>query len=373
MDKEIKLTLEENEDENLQTIAEIEKKAEVKESKPVELQLTDEEQKQIDEFSKKIDITNTNMVIQYGASAQKKIANFSEQTLEKVRTKDLEEVGDLLSNVVTELKNFDIAEEDKGIVGFFKKAINNANSIKAKYTKVEGNVEEVQRSLEKHQIKLLKDLSTLDYMYDLNRDYYKELVMYVEAGKKKLDVARGQELPALEEKAKVSNLPVDAQKVNDYQNMINRFEKKLHDLELTKTISLQMAPQIRMVQASNTVMVEKIQSTIVNTIPLWKSQMVLNLSATHSLEAAKTQKEVTDFTNALLKKNAEMVKQSTIETAKESERGIVDLETIRYTNQALIDALNEVRNIQIEGSKKREEASRELVKIEKDLKQSLLK
>ncbi|MGO1580496.1 MAG: toxic anion resistance protein [Peptoniphilaceae bacterium] len=366
MDKEIKLTL----DDDLEEIPKI-KDLEIRESKS-EIEFSESEKKQIEEFAEKIDIKDSNTVLQYGASAQKKIANFSEQTLEKVRTKDLSEVGDLLTNVVTDLKNFDVDENEKGLKGIFKKSVNKANKIKAKYEKIENNVDEVKKNLEEHQVKLLKDIATLDYMYELNRDYYKELVMYVEAGRKKLDIAKNKELVELKKQADLSNLPVDAQKVNDYNNMINRFEKKLYDLELTKSISLQMAPQIRMVQSSNTVMVEKIQSTIVNTIPLWKSQMVIGLSANHSMEAAKAQKEVSDFTNELLKKNAEKIKMSTVETARQSERGIVDIETIKSTNNTLIEALNEVRNIQIEGSKKRQEASLELKEMEENLKRSLM-
>ncbi|WP_138160424.1 toxic anion resistance protein [Peptoniphilus catoniae] len=369
MDKEIKLTLDGSED-KFESIEDIENKLE--ETKKTEITLTDEEKKQIEDFAEKIDLKDSNMVIQYGSGAQKKISNFSEQTLEKVRNKDLEEVGDLLTGLVTGLKNFD-TEEEKGFLSIFKKSANKLNSLKSKYQTVEANVDNVKKVLEDHQIRLLKDVATLDYMYDLNRDYYRELVMYIEAGKLKIERAKNVDLKALQDKAQESGLPVDAQKVNDYQNLINRFEKKLYDLELTKAISLQMAPQIRMVQSSNSIMAEKIQSTIVNTIPLWKSQMVLSLSAGHSLEAAKAQKEVTDYTNELLRKNADKVKQSTIDTSRESERGLVDIETIKYTNQALIDALNEVKKIQAEGYKKRQEASIELKKLEGDLKNSLLK
>ncbi|EFI41694.1 toxic anion resistance protein [Peptoniphilus sp. oral taxon 386] len=353
-----------------ETSKEIEKLSELEDKK--ELILSEEEERQIDEFAQKIDITNSNLVLQYGAGAQSKIASFSEKTLDKVKTKDLEEVGDLLTGVVTELKNFDVDEESKGLTAFFKKTVNKTAALKTKYSKVETNVELIKKALEDHQLQLLKDIATLDQMYDLNRDYFKELSMYVEAGKKKLSMARNIELPKLEENAKVSNLPVDAQRVNDYENMISRFEKKIHDLELTKMISLQMAPQIRMVQSSNTVMVEKIQSTIVNTIPLWKSQMVLGLGAAHSMQAAKTQKEVTDFTNDLFRKNAEKLKMSTIETARASERGIVDIDTIKNTNEKLIEALTEVRRIQIEGRKKRDLASIELAAIEENLKNSLM-
>lgn len=373
MDKEIKLTLgnennEEVKDLDLLENYQIEEKEEINE----EIELSEEERKQIEDFSKKINLNDSSNVLEYGSAAQKKIANFSESTLNKVRSKDIGEAGELLNNVLLSLKNFDVSEKDKGLFSFFKKSSNKINSLMAKYNKVEDSIEEVKDQLISHQLRLMKDISTLDYMYDLNRDYYKELIMYIKAGELKLKEAREVELVKLKADFEKSKNPVDAQKVNDYTNMINRFEKKLHDLEITRTIALQMAPQIRMVQASNTLMVQKIQSTIVHTIPLWKSQMVLALGSEHSLEAARVQKEVSDYTNELLKKNADTIKQATIETAKESERAIVDIETIKYTNQALIDALTEVRNIQIEGSKRREEASNELLKIEKNLKNSLM-
>ncbi|WP_019132295.1 toxic anion resistance protein [Peptoniphilus obesi] len=373
MDKDIKLTLgNENNEEvknlNLLENYQIEEKEEINE----EIELSEEERKQIEDFSKKINLNDSSNVLEYGSAAQKKIANFSESTLNKVRSKDIGEAGELLNNVLLSLKNFDVSEKDKGLFSFFKKSSNKINSLMAKYNKVEDSIEEVKDQLISHQLRLMKDISTLDYMYDLNRDYYKELIMYIKAGELKLKEAREVELVKLKADFEKSKNPVDAQKVNDYTNMINRFEKKLHDLEITRTIALQMAPQIRMVQASNTLMVQKIQSTIVHTIPLWKSQMVLALGSEHSLEAARVQKEVSDYTNELLKKNADTIKQATIETAKESERAIVDIETIKYTNQALIDALTEVRNIQIEGSKRREEASNELLKIEKNLKNSLM-
>lgn len=373
MDKEIKLTLgnennEEVKDLDLLENYQIEEKEEINE----EIELSEEERKQIEDFSKKINLNDSSNVLEYGSAAQKKIANFSESTLNKVRSKDIGEAGELLNNVLLSLKNFDVSEKDKGLFSFFKKSSNKINSLMAKYNKVEDNIEEVKDQLLSHQLRLMKDISTLDYMYDLNRDYYKELIMYIKAGELKLKEAREVELVKLKADFEKSKNPVDAQKVNDYTNMINRFEKKLHDLEITRTIALQMAPQIRMVQASNTLMVQKIQSTIVHTIPLWKSQMVLALGSEHSLEAARVQKEVSDYTNELLKKNADTIKKATVETAKESERAIVDIETIKYTNQALIDALTEVRNIQIEGSKRREEASNELLKIEKNLKNSLM-
>lgn len=367
MDREIKLTLD-GADESADLNKEINTEIAPKEK---EVHLTAEEQKQVDEFAKAIDITNSNVVLQYGVGAQRKLSNFSEKTLETVKSKDLGEVGDLLSGVVNELKNFDVDEEDNKIVGFFKKQANNLTSIKTKYDSAQKNVDNIIKALEDHQVTLMKDISMLDQMYDLNESYYKELSMYILAGRKKLEEARTVELPKLQEEAQKTNLPIDAQKANDYVNLINRFEKKLHDLDLTRMISIQMAPQIRMVQSSNTVMVEKIQSTIVNTIPLWKSQMVIALGANHSKEAARTTKEVTDLTNKLLRKNADTLKQTTIDTAKLSERGIVDIDTIKHTNEQLISALNEVRQIQIEGHKKREEAEVELTQIEENLKNSL--
>lgn len=368
MDREIKLSLtddfEEIQDDDKNILREIKEDREVK--------LSPEEERQVDEFAKQIDISNSNIVLQYGVGAQRKISNFSEKTLESVKTKDLGEVGDLLSGVVKELKSFDLDEEDNKFLGFFKKQANNMTSIRTKYNSAEKNVDNIIKTLEDHQVTLMKDIAMLDQMYDLNESYYKELSMYILAGNKKLEEARNVELPKLKEKAEDTNLPVDAQRANDYVNMISRFEKKLHDLDLTRMVSIQMAPQIRMVQSSNTVMVEKIQSTIVNTIPLWKSQMVIALGANHSKEAAKATKEVTDLTNKLLKKNAETLKQTTVETARLSERGIVDMETIKHTNDQLISALNEVREIQIEGHKRREEASAELRKIEENLKSSLV-
>lgn len=368
MDREIKLSLDGTDDVEEEKI-----ELNLSDSLPKrEPHLSPDEEKQVNEFSKQIDISNPNVILQYGAGIQRKIANFSEKTLNQVKTKDLGEVGELLGDVVTELKNFEINEEDNKIVGFFKKQINKTNGIKSKYESVEKNIENIIKGLEKHQVTLMKDIATLDQMYDLNESYYKELSMYILAGEKKLSEAKNLELPKLEAAAKTSNLPVDAQKTNDYVNFINSFEKKLHDLDLTRTVSLQMAPQIRMVQSSNTVMVEKIQSTIVNTIPLWKSQMVIAMGANHSREAAKTTKEVTDLTNKLLRKNAESLKQTTVDTARLSERGIVDIDTIKYTNEKLIESLNEVRDIQRDGQRKRMEASEELKQIEENLKSSLL-
>lgn len=369
MDREIKLSFGDEEEINVPK-PEFESNPDTEEIK--ELELTEEEQKQVDEFASRIDLKNSNLILQYGAGAQKNIASFSEKTLESVRTKDLGEVGDLLSNVVNELKNFDIDEDENAISKFFKKTSNRANSLKSRYDKVQTNVDNITSNLEAHQVQLMKDIATLDHMYELNESYYKELSMYILAGRKKLEEAKNVELPALMSKASESNLPADAQKANDYQSAINRFDKKLHDLDLTRMISLQMAPQIRMVQASNTVMVEKIQTTVVNTIPLWKSQMVISLGAAHSLEAAKSQNEVTQLTNDLLKKNADSLKMATVETAKASERAIVDLETVRHTNEQLISALREVREIQIDGARKRSEAEAELKSLEEDLKRNLM-
>ncbi len=368
MDREIKLSLTDDFDD----LKDKDSKEVYEVINDYKVKLTPEEEKQVDDFAKSIDITNSNIILQYGVGAQRKISNFSERTLETVKTKDLGEVGDLLSGVVNELKSFDIDEEDKKLVGFFKKQFNSMTSVKTKYDSAEKNVNNIIKTLEDHQVTLMKDIAMLDQMYELNESYYKELSMYILAGKKKLEEATNVELPRLQEKAGETNLPIDAQRANDYVNMINRFEKKLHDLDLTRMISIQMAPQIRMVQSSDTVMVEKIQSTIVNTIPLWKSQMVIALGANHSKEAARTTKEVTDLTNKLLRKNAETLKQTTVDTAKLSERGIVDIDTIKHTNEQLISALNEVREIQIDGHKKREEASIELRKIEENLKSSLV-
>lgn len=334
--------------------------------------LTPEEKKMVEEFASKIDVTNSNMILQYGVGAQKKIADFSESALNNVKTKDLGEIGGMLSNVVLELKNFDTTEEKSGFLGFFKKSANKLSMMKEKYTKVESNINKICTVLESHQMQLMKDIAVLDKMYELNKVYFKELSMYILAGKKKLEKLQTEELPALAEKASRSGLPEDAQAVNDFQALCNRFEKKIHDLELTRIISIQMAPQIRLVQNNDTLMSEKIQSTIVNTIPLWKSQMVLALGVAHSSQAAAAQREVTDMTNELLRKNAETLKLSTIETAKESERGIVDIETLRITNESLISTLDEVMRIQVEGRQKRKEAETELNHIEEELKKKLL-
>ena len=333
--------------------------------------LTPEEQKTVDEFVKQIDLSNSNIVLQYGVGAQKKIASFSEKTLNSVKTKDLGEVGNLLSSVVTELKSFD-ETEDKGVFGFFKKGANKITALRANYEKAEKNVDEISKILENHQITLMKDISLLDQMYKLNEQYFKELSMYILAGQKKLDQVRNEELPNMLKEAESSPNSITAQKANDLRDLATRFEKKLHDLELTRMVSLQMAPQIRMVQSSNAVMVEKIQSTIVNTIPIWKNQMVLSLGVYHNSQAAEAQKKVTDLTNDLLRKNADTLKMSAIETAKATERGIVDVETIRHTNEQLISALDEVRNIQIEGHENRLKAKQELMAMEQELKNRLL-
>ena len=335
--------------------------------------LTEEEKKMVDEFVNKIDITSSNSILQYGVGAQKKIADFSESALNNVKTKELGEIGEMLSNVVGELKNFDAAEEKKGFLGFFKKTAQKFDHMRAKYDKVEGNINKICSTLETHQMQLLKDIAMLDKMYEINKVYFKELSMYILAGKKKLSKLEKEELPILVERAKVSGLPEDAQATNDFVSLCNRFEKKIHDLELTRMISLQMAPQIRLVQNNDSLMSEKIQSTIVNTIPLWKSQIVLALGVAHSSNAAKVQNEVTNMTNELLRKNAETLKISTIETAKESERGIVDIDTLRKTNESLISTLDEVLRIQTEGRQKRKEAEVELQNIEEQLKDRLLK
>ena len=333
--------------------------------------LTEEERRTVDAFAKQIDLTNSTMVLQYGAGTQKKMADFSESALENVRSKDLGEVGELLSGVVKELKDFD-EEEEKGFFGIFKKASNRIESMKAKYAKAEANVNEIVKVLEKHQVQLMKDTALLDKMYELNLTYFKELSMYILAGKKKLQEVRGTQLAELMSRAQASGLPEDAQAAKDLNSLCDRFEKKIHDLELTRMISIQTAPQIRLVQNNDTLMAEKIQSTIVNTIPLWKSQMVLALGVEHSTQAAKAQRQVTDMTNELLRKNAEKLKMATVDTARESERGIVDMETLKATNESLISTLDEVMSIQREGRQKRQEAEAELRTMEQELKNKLL-
>ena len=326
----------------------------------------------VDQFVDKIEISNSNSILQYGVGAQKKISDFSQSALNDVRTKDLGEIGEILSSVVTELKSFEDSEEKKGIFGFFKKGKDKISQMKVNYENVESNIDNMCNVLEKHQIQLLKDIAMLDKMYEINKVYFKELYMYILAGKKKLQKLESEEIPKLKEKASKSGNPQDAQELNDFVALCNRFEKKIHDLELTKMISLQMAPQIRLIQNNDSLMAEKIQSTIINTIPLWKNQMVLSLGVAHATDAARVQREVTDMTNELLRKNAEILKSSTIETAKESERGIVDIETLRATNESLISTLDEILNIQTEGRQKRREAEIELRNIEEQLKDKLI-
>lgn len=356
--------------EEKQEITEVEEKA-------VEPQLSDnilseDERRMVADFSRQIDLRNTNGILQYGVGTQKKMADFSENALKNVRTKDLGEVGDMISDLVTELKSFDVEEEEKGFFGRLKKAGNKMNAMKAKYDKAEVNVEKICEALEGHQRTLMKDVAVLDKMYDLNLTYFKELSMYILAGKKHLEDVRATELAELAEKAKLSNLPEDAQAVRDLESMCDRFEKKIHDLELTRMIAIQTAPQIRMVQSSNTVMIEKIQSTVVNTIPLWKSQMVIALGVEHANQAARAQREVTDMTNELLRRNAAALKTAAVESAKEAERGVVDLDTLKTTNQALISTFDEVMRIQADGRQKRREAENELARMELELKEKLL-
>jgi len=337
-----------------------------------EVNLTPQEKKMVDDFAAQIDITNTQQVMQYGSGSQKKIADFSESALGNVRTKDMGEIGKMLTDVVAELRNFE-NDEEKGLFGgLFKKSTSKLLDMKAKYDKAEVNVNKICKVMEGHQVTLLKDIAMLDKMYDLNMNYYKELTMYILAGKQKLEHAKNVELPELVAKAERTGLPEDTQAARDFSAQIDRFEKKIYDLELTKTISLQMAPQIRLIQTNDTAMSEKIQSTLVNTIPLWKSQMVIAIGLNHSTNAAKAQKEVSDMTNALLKKNAETLKIATIETAKENERGIVDIETLTQTNQTLISTLDEVMKIQEEGRTRRQNAEAELARIEIEMKTKLL-
>ena len=356
-------------------LGELEKKEEVipkkqlqKEEVPV---LTPEEQKIVNDFAAKIDIENTNQILQYGAGTQKKMADFSDTALENVKTQDLGEIGELISNVVGELKDFDVQEEGK-FFGFFRKQTSKMENLKNKYDKAQANVEKITDSLQQHQVRLMKDSAMLDKMYEQNLNYFKELTMYILAGKKKLEETRNGKLAEMKNKAALSGLPEDAQAARDLDEKCSRFEKKLHDLELTRTIAMQTAPQIRLIQNNDTVMVEKIQTTIVNTIPLWKSQMVLALGIAHSAEAAQAQRQVTDITNELLRKNAETLHMATVETAKESERGIVDLETLQKTNADLIQTLDDVMRIQMEGRQKRQAAEMEMHRMEEELKRKLL-
>ena len=356
-------------------LGELEKKEEVipqkqlqKEEVPV---LTPEEQKMVNDFAAKIDIENTNQILQYGAGTQKKMADFSDTALENVKTQDLGEIGELISNVVGELKDFDVQEEGK-FFGFFRKQTSKIENLKNKYDKAQANVEKITDSLQQHQVRLMKDSAMLDKMYEQNLNYFKELTMYILAGKKKLEEIRNRKLAEMKNKAALSGLTEDAQAARDLDEKCSRFEKKLHDLELTRTIAMQTAPQIRLIQNNDTVMVEKIQTTIVNTIPLWKSQMVLALGIAHSAEAAQAQRQVTDITNELLRKNAETLHMATVETAKESERGIVDLETLQKTNADLIQTLDDVMRIQMEGRQKRQAAEMEMHRMEEELKRKLL-
>ena len=344
------------------------------EAKAVQLdesQLTEAERKMVNDFAQKIDITDSNVVLQYGAAAQKNIAGFSENTLNSVRTKDLGEIGDALSSLVVELKGFN-KEEEKGVFGFFKKKRNELEAMKVAYSKAETNVDKIIQVLEGHQVTLMKDIAMLDQMYDLNTKYYKELTMYILAGKKRLIQIRENELEELRKKAAQTGAQEDAQAYNDLANMCSRFEKKIHDLELTRMISIQMGPQTRLIQNNDTLMLEKIQSSLVNTIPLWKSQMVLALGLEHSRQATAAQSAVTNMTNELLQKNADMLKMGTIETAREAERSVVDIQTLQHTNQQLISTLDEVMQIQKDGAQKRREAEVELGRIEGELKQKLL-
>lgn len=353
----------------------VEKKEEVNPEtlkKVEDIELTPEEQKMIDDFAEKIDIMETNTILQYGSAAQNKIADFSETALKNVKTRDLGDIGDMMTELITELRGFEIEEKDSGIFGFFKKGANKAASLKTRYDKAATNVDRIVKALEEHQITLMKDIALLDQLYEKNLTNFKELSMYILAGKKHLEKVKATELVELRAKAQASGLPEDAQAANDLENAINRFEKKLHDLELTRVISIQMAPQIRLVQNNDTMMVEKIQSSLVNTIPLWKSQMLIAMGVNHSHEAIKAQNEVTEMTNKMLKQNADMLKTATIETAKETERGIVDIETLKNTNARLIETLDEVKHIQEEGRTKRAEAQLELRKIETELNNKLV-
>ena len=350
--------------------------AESKKATPVQVEdtpLSPEEQKMVNDFAEKIDITNSQMVLQYGAASQKKLSDFSETALSRVKTKDMGETGELITSLISELQGFDATtEQPKGIFGFFKKTSNSIEQLKTRYDSADKNVERIKAQLEDHQVTLMKDITMLDKMYELNLVYFKELTMYIIAGKKKLELLRSSELVRLQQKARLSGLPEDAQAVKDMAAQCDRFEKKIYDLELTRTIAMQTGPQIRMVQSSDTMMAEKIQSTIVNTIPLWKNQMVIAIGIEHSAQAAKAEREVNDMTNALLRKNADALKTATVASARESERGIVDMETLKHTNEALISTLDEVMNIQKEGKEKRREAEQELQGIETQLREKLL-
>ncbi len=335
-------------------------------------QLTQEQQVAVDACMKEIDLTDANMVLQYGGAAQNNIAEFSTTTLEKVRTKDMGEVGEMITDLVGELKGFKVGEEPKGLMGLFKKGTDSIANLKIKYDKAENNVEKICEVLEGHQVMLLKDISMIDRLYEMNVAYYKDLTIHIVAGKKKLEEVNATVIPELKSKAEASGFPEDAQALNDFVAMVNRFEKKLADLDITRMVSIQMAPQMRLLQNNQVLMAEKIQTSLVNTIPLWKSQMVLALGMEHARQAMEAQRQVSDMTNELLKKNADMLKMGTIETAKESERSIIDIETLKHTNESLISTLDEVLQIQREGSQKRKEAEMELRRIESELKTKLL-
>lgn len=334
--------------------------------------LSEEEKQAVYAFVDQIDISNSQQVMTYGAAAQKNIADFSENALESVRTKDMGEIGDMITGLVKELKSIESPEQKKGLAGLFRKAGSSIESMKLQYSKAETNVDRICGALEEHQVVLMKDIAVMDQMYDRNLDYYKQLTMYILAGREKIVRERNTTLQELRQKAQVSGAPEDAQAVNDYTNLIDRFEKKIHDLELTRIVSLQMGPQIRMLQNNDSLMVEKIQTSLVNTIPLWKSQMVLSLGIQHSREAMEAQRAVTDMTNQLLRSNAEMLKMASVETAREAERSVVDIETLKLTNQNLIETLDEVLTIQQEGRQKRQDAEQEIRRIEGALKQKLL-
>lgn len=334
--------------------------------------LTPAEKEQVKAFVKQIDLTNTSGILNYGVGTQKKLADFSQKAIDNVRTKDMGEVGNMLSGLVNELKDFDVAEDEKGLAAFFKRKANKVEALKTRYAKVEANVQTVSDELEKHQVQLMKDADLMDKMYELNLSYFHELTMYIAAGKLKLEEVRNDELVELQKKAAETGLPEDAQRAKDLAEQCDRFEKKIYDLELTRTVAMQTAPEIRMVQNSDTVMAEKIQSTIVNTIPLWKNQMVIAIGLEHANQAARAEREVNDMTNQLLQKNAAALKTATVETAKEAERGIVDIETLKNTNQTLIAAMDEIMQIQTEGKEKRRAAEGELAQIENELKQKLL-
>ena len=350
--------------------------AESKKATPVQVEdtpLSPEEQKMVNDFAEKIDITNSQMVLQYGAASQKKLSDFSETALSRVKTKDMGETGELITSLISELQGFDATtEQPKGIFGFFKKTANSIEQLKTRYDSADKNVERIKAQLEDHQVTLMKDITMLDKMYELNLVYFKELTMYILAGKKKLAEVRANDLKAAQEKAQRTQLPEDAQAARDLADLCDRFEKKLYDLELTRNVSIQMGPQIRLIQSNDTMMAEKIQTTIVNTIPLWKNQMVLALGIAHSQQAMQAERAVTDATNELLKKNAATLKQGTIEIAKESERGIVDIETLQQTNKQLIETLDELNKIRADGKAKRANAEQELGRIEGELRQKML-